>query len=80
VATDLAAGAGYEAERERHRLAGATVMITVETRVPSKHRLLDLETGCGWQWDVAAGRWKAAELLASAPGGGSGSTYPAREA
>jgi hypothetical protein len=80
VGTDLAAGAGYEAERERHRLAGATVMMTVETRVPSRYRLLDLETGCVWQRDVAAGRWKTAELLGSAPGGGSGPTYPAREA
>jgi hypothetical protein len=41
--------ATYETERERSRLAGAMVTLTVQTWVPSKYRLLDLETGGVWR-------------------------------
>ena len=44
----------YNRERERNREKGVTHKITIETRVPSKWRFVDLETGDVWLWNGKA--------------------------
>lgn len=41
----------YAAERQVNQAAGATHVLTVTTRVPSKWRLADCETGEIYEWD-----------------------------
>ena len=42
----------YRRERDDHRATGAAlVRIVIETRVPSKWRFVDLETGDVWKWE-----------------------------
>lgn len=51
----------FERERERNRKAGRFVTLKIETRVPSKWRMVDLETGDIWKWNERLGRWRRAE-------------------
>lgn len=51
----------YEAERDRNRGAGRLVTLTVQTRVPSKWRLVDKETGDVWRWDDKESKWISAD-------------------
>lgn len=62
-----AAGADFEAERA----AGTLVTAAVTTRVPSKWRLLDLETGETWRLD-GRGRWLWAGDVGARPQAGEG--------
>jgi hypothetical protein len=40
----------YDEEREANRAAGRVERIELVTRVPTKWRLVDLETGDVWRW------------------------------
>jgi hypothetical protein len=41
----------YDQEREKNRAAGLMQKLSINTRVPSKWRFVDLETGDIWKWD-----------------------------
>jgi hypothetical protein len=41
----------FEAERLENRKNERLVKMTIQTRVPSKWRFHDLETGDVWRWD-----------------------------
>lgn len=45
----------YEREREENRLNGTFNELTIRTRVPSKWRFVDLETGEVWKWGTYTG-------------------------
>lgn len=49
----------WQTEREAHL---ELVRIVIETRVPSKWRFVDLETGDVWRWDELLGRFQRAKL------------------
>lgn len=49
----------FNAERERNRESSTLHSFGVSTRVPSKYRLIDLETGDVWRWDSIARRYRA---------------------
>lgn len=51
----------YEAERDRNRGAGRLVKLVIETRVPSKWRMVDKETGDVWRWDDKESKWTRAD-------------------
>lgn len=46
----------WEKEREKNRKLGRMVKIDITTRVPSKWRFVDQETGDIWKWDDEKGR------------------------
>lgn len=51
--------AKWEKERQAHK---KPVDMTISSRVPSKWRFVDLETGDIWKWDEKKGRFYASEL------------------
>jgi len=53
----------WEKEREKNRRLGLLVKIGIETRVPSKWRFVDQETGDIWKWDDKLG-----QLVTAKPG------------
>jgi hypothetical protein len=53
----------YAAEREEHRASGRPLeVLSIQTRVPSKWRLVDMETGEVWRWREG---WRDAGLVAA---------------
>lgn len=50
----------FKEERDRNREEGEMITLTLETRVPSKYRVVDLETGDVWKWEE--GKWVRAAL------------------
>lgn len=47
---------------ERERNSDSPVEMTIRSRVPSKWRFVDLETGDIWRYDQERGTFTAAEL------------------
>lgn len=41
----------FQKEREKNRAAGRMEKLSINTRVSSKWRFVDLETGDIWKWD-----------------------------
>lgn len=48
----------FREERRLNEKASRTVEITIKTRVPSKWRFVDLETGDVWKWDELENKFK----------------------
>lgn len=53
--------AKFDAERDKNRGAGRLVKLVIETRVPSKWRMVDKETGDVWRWNDKESKWTRAE-------------------